>query len=87
MTSKNMCYCCGRVFVPSHVEIENIFSYCQSVVSNEILNWEYRYDLVFAHAPRVRELLPSFEYYDPDYDYEADVRAFVTALESYAHAG
>lgn len=44
------------------------------------LDWQTKYDLIFSEdvSRKVR-----FEYYDPDMDYEDDVRAFMNGFDEY----
>ena len=44
------------------------------------LDWQTKYDLIFS-ADISRKVI--FEYYDPDMDYEDDVRAFMNGFDDY----
>ena len=56
-------------------------------MSEENVNWEIKYDLIFSKEVSRRifdlfdELNIRFEYSDPDTSYEDDLRAFSSALE------
>ncbi len=67
-------------------ELQAQLKQVRAVVASNI-SWDDKYDLIF--NPRCsrkvfaafRELNLRFEYYDPDSDYEDDVRAFANAFE------
>ena len=56
------------------------------IQNDEKLNWEDKYLLIFNDHistkiyDKLKENCIKFEYYDPNSDYEDDVRAYVTAL-------
>lgn len=56
------------------------------IQNDEKLNWEDKYLLIFSDHistkiyDKLKENCIKFEYYDPNSDYEDDVRAYVTAL-------
>lgn len=64
----------------SYEEKNTIFERAKRIVDSEELTWEKKYDLIFSN-----EISDQFDldYYDPDCDYEDDVRAFMNALEDY----
>jgi hypothetical protein len=67
------------------VELRAQFAQVEVVFDNEVLGWATRYDVIFARAPRIATLMRELgfgrlDYYDPDMDYEDDVRAYVSAL-------
>jgi len=43
--------------------------------------WKTKYDLIFAINKEIVEIKMGFEWYDPDCDYEDDVRAYVQAIK------
>lgn len=49
-------------------------------------DWETKYDLIFSPylSQVIRSLEIQFEWYDPDTTYEADVRAYVSAISAKA---
>ena len=58
----------------------------KEVLESDKIDWETKYDLVFAtHQKEVKPLLMSaglrLEYCDPDTSYEEDARAYVSGLE------
>ena len=66
-------------------ELKGLVARAERIVDDGALDWETRYDRVFAGAPRIRELLrelgmPVLTYYDPDSSYEEDTMAYVSAL-------
>lgn len=53
------------------------------LIAESAASWETKYALIFSAtmSRRVWGLDSGFDYYDPDTTYEADVRAFVDALQ------
>ncbi len=49
-------------------------------------SWEEKYDLIFSEeiSKKFSEILPSFEYYDPDSNYDDDVLAWYNAAMYFA---
>lgn len=68
-------------------ELVNLNNKVQRLMSEEDVDWEMKYDLIFSKEVSRRifdlfgELNIRFEYYDPDTSYEDDLRAFSSALE------
>lgn len=63
-------------------QLSVIYMECESIVNNNELEWEDKYDLIFSDniSKKVFEIC-SMDYYDPDTSYEEDVMAFVNALK------
>lgn len=68
-------------------ELRALVAHAEETFENEALDWESRYDAIFANAPRIRALMSELslgplDYYDPDTTYEEDAGAYVSALRS-----
>lgn len=50
-------------------------------------HWEKLYNAVFSDniSHKIQEQFPSFEWFDPDADYEDDVRAFIKEFNWFAN--
>ncbi len=53
--------------------------------NRDALDWEIIYEEVFKMSADLRKITGPLDYYDPDTTYEADVRAYVDALDEYYH--
>lgn len=68
-------------------QLKELLCVVKSVISNEDLYDEYKYDLIFSKSCSgvVKELLSeigiTLSYYDPDTSYMADILAYKNALE------
>lgn len=56
-----------------------IFKRAEKIVDSD-LSWSKKYDMIFSDEISAKFKL---DYYDPDMDYEDDVRAFMKALEEH----
>lgn len=64
-------------------ELQTLHSEINEIL-NSTLSWATKYDLIFSDMYSKRIFaLTHMDYYDPDTTYEADVRAFVDALNQY----
>lgn len=75
---------CSEVCVEKRVarmELENLHADAVAIFEDPKLDWEEKYDKIFSDeiSTRVFQMI-RLEYYDPDADYEDDVRAFMTAF-------
>lgn len=65
-------------------ELHDIFAQIERIYYSD-LSWEAKYDLIFSPtlSQRFYQIARSFDWYDPDADYEDDVSAFFYAAKSY----
>ena len=63
-------------------EVLQLIETADNLMKAEHLDWEDRYDMIFALRVQdpIRDLGWTFEYYDPDTTYEEDVKALVGYL-------
>ena len=50
-------------------------------IENSSMNWEAKYNMIFAVAGKLKECGVSLDYCDPDTSYEEDVVAYIRALD------
>lgn len=66
-------------------EYVGLVNQMKKIVDVEDVDWETKYELIFSDDFSLRlQKLYHIDYYDPDTDYESDVRAFVSACEDKA---
>lgn len=68
-------------------ELQETFDYIQKIYYSD-LSWEAKFDLIFSPqgSQKFCKLARSFDWYDPDMDYEDDVSAFFYAAKSYLYS-
>jgi hypothetical protein len=63
----------------SYNELVEIYSKAKKIVASD-LSWSVKYDLIFSDEISKKV---SFDWFDPDMDYEDDVCAFMCAFNEY----
>lgn len=66
----------------NYTELQELNNKVQKIfeVDDEQLSWSDKFDLIFSDDISAKV---SFEYYDPDMDYEDDVRAWVEGFDRF----
>lgn len=64
----------------NYLEEKKIYDKATKIVNSKTLDWKTKYELIFSEEVSLHF---NFDWYDPDMDYEDDVKAFMNGFKDY----